>query len=60
MPPIKDCWSTEDRKGVTQTGVSFGDEIYSKEELVAEMGAARLCMVTNIENLTIKNSAGYV
>jgi antirestriction protein ArdC len=38
----------------------FGDEIYSKEELVAEMGAAMLCGVVGIENKTIKNSASYI
>jgi hypothetical protein len=39
---------------------SFGDEIYSKEELVAEMGAAMLCGVVGIENKTINNSASYI
>jgi antirestriction protein ArdC len=38
----------------------FGDEIYSKEELIAEMGAAMLCGVVGIENKTIKNSASYI
>lgn len=40
--------------------VRFGDTNYSKEELVAEMGAAFLCGVAGIENRTIDNSAGYV
>lgn len=39
---------------------SFGDEEYSKEELVAEMGAAFLCAETGIENKTFDNSAAYV
>lgn len=39
---------------------AFGGEEYSKEELVAEMGAAMLCGVCRIENLTIKNSANYI
>ena len=38
----------------------FGDTNYSKEELVAEMGAAFLCGVAGIENRTIDGSAGYV
>jgi antirestriction protein ArdC len=36
------------------------DEIYSKEELIAEMGAAMLSGVVGIENKTIKNSASYI
>jgi antirestriction protein ArdC len=47
------------RAGITETHF-FGDEIYSKEELVAEMGAAMLCGVIGIENKTIKNSASYI
>jgi antirestriction protein ArdC len=39
---------------------SFGSESYSKEELVAEVGAAMLCGVTGIENRTIENSAAYL
>jgi antirestriction protein ArdC len=39
---------------------SFGSESYSREELVAEVGAAMLCGVTGIENRTIENSAAYV
>jgi antirestriction protein ArdC len=39
---------------------SFGSESYSKEELVAEMGAAMLCGVTGIENKTLENSAAYL
>ena len=31
-------------------GSSFGDEPYSREELVAEMGAAFLCAITGIAN----------
>lgn len=40
--------------------ISFGSEIYSKEELIAEMGAAFLCTQTGIEHATIKNSAAYI
>jgi antirestriction protein ArdC len=38
----------------------FGDEQYSAEELVAEMGAAFLCGFSGIENKTINNSAAYL
>ena len=48
------------REGVTE-GHSFGDALYSKEELVAEMGAAFLCMVAGIDpDTTLANSAAYV
>jgi antirestriction protein ArdC len=46
------------RPGIVETHLS-GDELYSKEELLAEMGAAMLCGVIGIENKTIKNSASY-
>jgi antirestriction protein ArdC len=39
--------------------VPFGSETYSKEELVAEFGAAFLCGHAGIEN-TIDNSASYI
>ena len=39
---------------------SFGSQSYSREELVAEVGAAMLCGVTGIENRTIENSAAYL
>jgi len=38
----------------------FGSQSYSKEELVAEMGAAYLCGVTGIENKIINNSSAYI
>jgi antirestriction protein ArdC len=47
------------RPGIVDTHF-FGDEVYSKEELVAEMGAAMLCGIVGIENKTIKNSAAYI
>lgn len=49
-----------DRKGITTQNVAFGDEVYSKEELVAEMGAAMLCGIAGIDNSTIENSASYI
>lgn len=47
------------RRG-SDTPRNFGDREYSKEELVAEMGAAYLCGVAGIENKTIDNSAAYI
>jgi len=48
------------RPGIMTEGGAFGDEIYSKEELVAEMGAAMLCGVAGIDNSTLENSASYI
>lgn len=39
---------------------AFGSETYSFEELVAEIGAAMLCGVSGIGEMTIKNSAAYI
>jgi antirestriction protein ArdC len=39
---------------------AFGSETYSKEELVAEIGAAFLCAMAGIEQATLSNSAAYV
>lgn len=38
----------------------FGSHEYSKEELVAEMGAAFLCGHCGIETKTLENSAAYI
>jgi len=38
----------------------FGGADYSREELVAEMGAAFLCGHCGIENATLENSAAYL
>ena len=48
-----------DRKTLTD-GVPFGSPTYSREELVAEMGAAFLCSTAGIEDPTIQNSASYI
>jgi len=40
--------------------VSFGSADYSREELIAEMGAAFLCGLSGIEQATIENSAAYI
>lgn len=47
------------RPGIVETA-AFGSENYSKEELVAEIGAAMLCAVAGIDNSTIENSAAYL
>lgn len=38
----------------------FGSPSYSREELVAEMGAAFLCAFAGIDDPTIQNSAAYI
>lgn len=47
------------REGVSERHV-FGDEEYSKEELIAEMGSAILCAHAGIWPVTLKNSAAYI
>jgi antirestriction protein ArdC len=47
------------REGVEQLQ-PFGSESYSREELVAEVGAAMLCGVAGIANRTVENSAAYL
>ncbi|MGD0884902.1 MAG: zincin-like metallopeptidase domain-containing protein [Thermodesulfovibrionales bacterium] len=47
------------RPSVTKAN-HFASEDYSKEELVAEIGAAFLCAMTGIERATIKNNAAYI
>ena len=41
-------------------GAPFRSPVYSREELVAEMGAAFLCATAGIQDPTIENSAGYL
>lgn len=38
----------------------FGSNDYSREELIAEFGAAYLCALTGVEPKTIENSAAYI
>jgi antirestriction protein ArdC len=38
----------------------FGSKDYSQEELVAEMGAAYLCGISDIQRKTIENNAAYI
>jgi antirestriction protein ArdC len=56
--------STGHTKRVGRDGIeklnTFGSESYSKEELVAEMGAAMLCGIAGIERKTLSNSAAYL
>ena len=47
------------RDGIEEVA-QFGSESYSKEELIAEMGAAFLCGLTGIAPATIQNSASYL
>ncbi len=47
------------REGIEKLN-TFGSESYSKEELVAEMGAAMLAGVAGIERRTLANSAAYL
>jgi antirestriction protein ArdC len=47
------------REGIEQLN-TFGSESYSKEELIAEMGAAMLCGIAGIAPATIQNSASYL
>src|SRR5215469_7605989 len=42
------------------TDHQFGSESYSKEELVAEMGAAMLSGIAGISHVTLSNSASYL
>jgi len=47
------------RQGITEIA-PFGTPLYSKEELVAEMGGAFLCGFAGIEHAVIDNSAAYI
>lgn len=47
------------RDGVTGT-IRFGSETYSKEELVAEMGASFLNHHVGIDDQTVENSTAYI
>ena len=47
------------REGICEAA-PFGSPVYSKEELVAEMGAAFLCAEAEISNAVIDNQAAYV
>lgn len=48
-----------DRKGITEMD-GFGTRRYSREELIAEIGAAFLCGHCGIDNATLEDSASYI
>ncbi len=48
-----------DRASITELA-AFGTPTYSKEELIAEMGAAFLCGHCGIEQATLENSTAYI
>lgn len=43
-----------------EKSLRFGSEIYSKEELIAELGSSFLCHLTGIEKELISNQASYI
>ena len=47
------------RKGITDVAM-FGSHEYSREELIAEMGAAFLCGTAGIEAATLQESTAYL
>lgn len=54
---LKECRCNRKQKET----VHFGDEDYSKEELVAEITSANICSVTGIETAsTFRNSVAYI
>jgi antirestriction protein ArdC len=48
-----------DRKGIAEMD-GFGTRRYSREELIAEIGAAFLCGHCGIDNATLEDSASYI
>lgn len=49
-----------ERSGVSRNKITFGDQEYSKEELITEMGAVMLCGMAEINQAMIDNSASYI
>ena len=47
------------REGITEATM-FGNEDYSKEEVIAELSSCFLCASAGIENKTINNSSAYL
>jgi antirestriction protein ArdC len=64
--PIAECESIANqmpnapRMEQDSTDHQFGSESYSKEELIAEMGAAMLAGMAGISDATLSNSASYL
>lgn len=56
--------STGHKDRLNRSGIesiaAFGSDLYSKEELIAEIASAMLCGVAGIENKTLDNSAAYI
>jgi antirestriction protein ArdC len=48
-----------DRPGVMESA-SFGSEVYSREELVAELTSAFLCAASGLDNSLVENAASYI
>ena len=48
------------RREQSDNPVRFGSESYSKEELIAELGASMLCGVSGIAPRTLDNSVSYL
>ncbi|MCJ8347739.1 zincin-like metallopeptidase domain-containing protein, partial [bacterium] len=48
------------RVGIESNNHMFGDSVYSKEELVAEMASSFLCGVCGIGNKALQSSASYI
>lgn len=48
------------RQGVAKNNITFGGPDYSKEELIAEMGATILYGMAGINQTTMDNSASYM
>jgi antirestriction protein ArdC len=42
------------------TGKRFGDKLYAREELVAELGAARIGQVLGFDKHILDNNAAYL
>jgi antirestriction protein ArdC len=40
--------------------LKFGSDVYSKEELIAELGSSFICQITGIAKEVIKNQASYI
>jgi len=48
------------RDGISNIGSSFGSQLYSAEELVAEFGSAMLCAIAGIQPAVVENQAAYI
>ncbi len=53
-------WTGAEHRLNRNMGKRFGDDSYSAEELVAELGSAFLCAEFGFDNETLENSAAYI